>query len=227
MRNGFDDSLLIPGQARDLAGFRSWAVSPRFPERGRIDFLAGDLEVDMSPEDLLTHSLVKSEIAAVLHFLVARRGLGEVFIDRARISSPAADLSVEPDIVVVLWEALDSGRLRYIPAASGKPGRYIEMEGAPDLVVEILSDSSVRKDLVRLPPLYAAAGVPELWRVDARQDSLRFEILVLKAGGYVRVRPDARGRTRSPRLGCRFRLVRHPARHGAGGYRLEHDGAPG
>ena len=90
----------------------AWAVSPRFPERGRIDFLAGDLEVDMSPEDLQTHGLVKSEIAAVLQFLVTRRGLGEVYIDRARISSPAADLSVEPDIVVVLWEALDSGRLR-------------------------------------------------------------------------------------------------------------------
>src|ERR1700733_12956080 len=162
MHDGLDDSLQIPGQARDLAGFRAWAVSPRFPERGRIDFLAGDLEVDMSPEDLLTHGLVKTEIAAVLQFLVARRGLGEVYIDRARISSPAADLSVEPDIVVVLWEALDSGRLCYIPAASGKPRRYIEMEGAPDLVVEILSDSSVRKDLVRLPPLYAAAGVPEI-----------------------------------------------------------------
>ncbi len=223
MRHGLDDSLPIPGQARHLAGFRAWAVSPRFPERGRIDFLAGDLEVDMSPEDLLTHGLVKTEIAAVLQFLVTRRGLGEVYVDRARISSPAADLSVEPDVVVVFRDALDSGRLRYIPAASGKPGRYIEMEGAPDLVVEILSDSSVRKDLLRLPPLYAAAGVPELWRVDAREERLRFEILALEAGGYVRMRPAARGWTRSPRLGRRFRLVRHPEGPGLGGYRLEHD----
>src|ERR1700709_2691767 len=130
MRNSLDDSLPIPGQARDLAGFRAWAVSPRFPERGRIDFLAGRLEVDMSPEDLQTHSLVKSEIAAVFQCLVTRRGLGEVYIDRARISSPAADLSVEPDVVVVLWEALDSGRWGAVPAASGKPGRFIEMEGA-------------------------------------------------------------------------------------------------
>jgi Uma2 family endonuclease len=223
MRHGLNDSPPIPGQARHLAGFRAWAISPRFPERGRIDFLAGDLEVDMSPEDLLTHGLVKTEIAAVLQFLIAHRGLGEIYVDRARISSPAADLSVEPDVVVVFRDTLDSGRLRYIPAASGKPGRYIEMEGAPDLVVEILSDSSVRKDLVRLPPLYAAAGVPELWRVDARDERLRFEILTLGASGYVRVRPDTRGRTRSPRLGRRFRLVRHPAAPGLGGYRLEHD----
>jgi Uma2 family endonuclease len=223
MRNRLDDSLQIPGQARDLAAFRAWAISPRFPERGRIDFLAGRIEVDMSPEDLQTHSLVKSEIAAVLQFLVTRQGLGEVYIDRARISSPAADLSVEPDVVVVLWEALDSGRLRDIPAASGKPWRFIEMEGAPDVVVEILSDSSVGKDLVRLPPLYAAAGIPELWRVDARKERLRFEILALATDGCVRVKPDAQGWTRSPRLGRRFRLVRHPARPGREGYRLEHD----
>lgn len=224
MRNHLDESIRIPRQAHDLAGFRAWAVSPRFPERGRIDFLAGDLEVDMSPEDLQTHSLVKTEIATVFHLLVARRGLGEVYIDRARISSPLADLSVEPDIIVVLWRALDSGRLRDVPAASGKPGRFIEMEGAPDVVVEILSDSSVGKDLVRLPPLYAAAGVLELWRVDARRERLRFEILVLEPGGYEKSKPDCEGWTLSPRLGRRFRLTRHQMRPGRWSYRLEHDG---
>jgi Uma2 family endonuclease len=223
MWNPCDASIRIPRQARDLAGFRAWAVSRRFPERGRIDFLAGDLEVDMSPEDLQTHSLAKTEIATALHLLVARQGLGEVYIDRARISSPQADLSVEPDIVVVLWEALDSGRLRYIPAASGEPGRFIEMEGAPDVVVEILSNSSVGKDLVRLPPLYAAAGVPELWRVDARKEPIRFEIQRLGADGYERVEPDAEGWMPSPRLGRRFRLLRHEVRPGHWSYRLEHD----
>jgi Uma2 family endonuclease len=224
MRNTLDDSVRIPRQAaRDLAGFRAWAVSPRFPKHGRIDFLAGDLEVRMSPEDLQTHSLVKTEIAATLHLLVARQGLGEVYVDRARVSSPPADLSVEPDVVVVLWETLDSGRLRYIPAASGEPGRFIEMEGAPDVIVEILSDGSVRKDLTRLPPLYAAAGVPELWRVDARHERLRFEILKLEPGGYRKIKADKEGRMCSPRLGCRFRLARHQTRPERWSYRLEHD----
>src|SRR3954462_15115880 len=105
----------IPPQAtRDLAGFRVWAVSPQFPERGRIDFLAGDLEVDMSPEDLLNHGVVKTEISTILQSLVAHTGLGQVYVDRARISSPRADLSVEPDVVVVFWETLASGRLKYI-----------------------------------------------------------------------------------------------------------------
>src|SRR3954451_2637270 len=100
-----EESVRIPRQAtRDLAGFRSWAVSPCFPERGRIDFLAGQLEVDMSPEDLHTHGTVKSRIAALLDGLVVDAGMGEVYIDRARISSPRANLSVEPDVVVVFWE---------------------------------------------------------------------------------------------------------------------------
>jgi hypothetical protein len=91
-----DDMLQIPATAHDLAGFREWACSDGFPERGRIDFLAGELEVDMSPEELDTHGSVKTEIATVLQLLVGRRDLGSVYVDRGRVSSPGADLSVEP-----------------------------------------------------------------------------------------------------------------------------------
>src|SRR5436305_3207156 len=225
MWNLCEEDVPIPRRpTRHLAGFRAWAVSSRFPEHGRIDFLAGNLEVDMSPEDLHTHGTVKSRIAALLDRLVVDAGLGEVYIDRARISSPWADLSVEPDVVVVFWETLDSGRLRYVPAASGEPDRYIEMEGAPDLVVEVVSNSSERKDLIRLPPLYAAAGIPELWLVDVRKKAILFEIRALGPAGYEAVKPDAAGWRPSPRLGRRFRLVRKEVRPGRWIYRLEHDG---
>jgi Uma2 family endonuclease len=225
MWNFCEESVHIPRRAtRDLAGFRAWAVSRRFPENGRIDFLAGDLEVDMSPEDLHKHGVVKSEISTILHLMVAHSGLGEVYIDRARVSSPRADLSVEPDVVVVFWETLDSGRLRYVPAASGEPDCYIEMEGAPDVVVEVVSNSSERKDRVRLPPLYAAAGIPELWLVDVRKNTVRFEIQSLGPDGYEPVKPDSGGWRSSPRLGRRFRLVRKEVHPGRWIYRLEHDG---
>jgi len=225
MWNFYEEGIRIPRQAtRDLAGFRAWALSPRFPERGRIDFLAGNLEVDMSPEDLLNHGGVKSEIAAIFRLMVAHKGLGDVYIDRARISSPAADLSAEPDVVVVFWETLDSGRLKYIPAASREPDCYIEMEGAPDVVVEVVSNSSERKDRVRLPPLYAAAGIPELWLVDVRKKTIRLEIRCLGPDGYETVEPDAKGWRSSPRLGRRFRLARREMRPGRWIYRLEHDG---
>lgn len=151
---------------------------------------------------------MKMEVAALLHALVTKSGTGVVFTDRTRISSPPADLSVEPDVVAVLWRTLDSGRLREIPSAGERPGRYIELEGSPDLVVEIVSDGSVGKDLKRLPGFYAAAGVPELWVADARGSEIRFEIRVLEPGLYQKVEPNPDGWLLSPFLGLRVRLSR-------------------
>jgi|ERR1700674_466018 len=219
-----DEDVRIPGDAHALADFRRWSHSEQFPERGRIDYLQGDIEVDMSPEDLYTHGTVKIAIASRLHALVAEQGRGYVFVDRARVVSAAADLSVEPDVVVVLWESLDAGRIREVPSMPPQPGRYVELDGAPDLVVEVVSNSSVGKDRKRLPVLYARAGVPELWLVDARDETPAFEVWSLKGGDYVQVAQDdasAGGWTASPTLGCRFRLRRRQVREGHFVYDLE------
>lgn len=216
-----DDTVDIPDTAWTLEGFRAWSLSRDFPQRGRIDYLAGSIEVDMSPEELRTHVLVKTAIGVTLHELVARRETGNVYIDGARVSSPAGRLSVEPDVVVVLWDSLDAERVREVP--SPRTGKYMELEGAPDLVVEVVSDSSVGKDLRRLPPLYAAAGVPELWLVDARgRKGIRFDIRTLGAEGYRKVAPDEGGWTFSPQLGVRFRLRQLEPRPGRRSYRLDH-----
>jgi Uma2 family endonuclease len=216
------EDFRIPAEAHSFAGFRSWSHSDQFPERGRIDYLAGEIEVDMSPEKLYTHGAVKTAVGARLHVLVAERDLGTVYIDRTRVASPSAELSVEPDITVVLWSSLEAGRLREIPSVIGSEGDYVELEGPPDLVVEIVSDSSVRKDTRRLPPLYAAAGVPELWLVDARRDDLRFDIHQLVAGSYQRLTPDADGWIVSPLLGRSVRLTRHRTPFNRWAYELEH-----
>jgi len=218
-----DEAVRIPGDAHALAEFRRWSGGEQFPERGRIDYLQGDIEVDMSPEDLDTHGTVKVAIASRLHALVAEQGRGSVFVDRARVVSAAADLSVEPDLVVVLWESLDAGRIRKVPATPPRPGRFVELEGAPDLVVEVVSNSSVGKDRKRLPALYARAGVPELWLVDARDETPAFEVWSLKGGDYVQVAAEdpAAGWTASPVLGRRFRLRRRMFREGRFVYDLE------
>jgi Uma2 family endonuclease len=169
--------------------------------------------------NMFTHGAAKAEIATELQVRVTRPGLGSVFVDRARIASGPAQLSVEPDVVVVLWETIDTGKVRLVPKKRSAD-RYLETEGGPDVVVEVVSDSSVDKDLERLPPLYAAAGVPELWLTDARGANLRFDILTLQGGSYRPVAADEEGWLPSPRLGRAFRLERTLRRPGIWTYRL-------
>ena len=125
----FEEQVEIPADVRGLADFRCWALSDQFPERGRIDFIAGRIEVDMAPEDLFCHGTIKSEIATVIQRRVKRGRLGHLFIDSTRISSPEAGFWVEPDIVFLSHEALHSDRARLIGKASGRRGRYVEIEG--------------------------------------------------------------------------------------------------
>lgn len=215
----FDERLRVPF-VHSLGEFREWAQSDEFPQRGRIDYIAGQIEVDMSPEDLFTHGTLKTEIASVVYSRVQKLRSGEVFIDKARVSCPEADLSVEPDIVFLSHRRIDSGLVRLVPKADGQPGRFIEIEGPPDLVVEIVSDSSVAKDTRRLPVAYAAAGVKELWLIDAREQALAFSIYRNGRSGMKPVAEDDERYVPSSVLRCRYRLTRKMSRRGWPAYRL-------
>jgi Uma2 family endonuclease len=205
----FEEDLRVPEDAFTFEGFQRWVESEEFPETGRIDYLGGDIEVDMSPEDLFTHGAVKTAITSKLHVLVTESEMGHVFSDTTRLASRFAALSVEPDVMVILDASLEAGKVRLSQASSRKgPNRYGGLDGAADIIVEIVSDSSVKKDTQRLPPLYASAGVPELWVVDARGEDLRFDIHELRDGQYAPLDADAEGWIRSPRLGHAFRLIR-------------------
>jgi Uma2 family endonuclease len=76
---------------------------------------------------------------------------------------------VQPDIVVLLAERLHQVSKRGI-------------EGAPNLVIEILSPSNAGRDRRKKRTLYARGGVPEYWLVDPRARAI--EVLVLDGGTY-------------------------------------------
>ena len=63
-----------------------------------------------------------------------------------------------------------------------------EMDGGPDIAVEIVSRDSVQRDYGEKRDLYEAAGVEEYWIVDPRQK--RVEFLRLKKGRYELVALD-------------------------------------
>ncbi len=154
-----EDRLAIPLNVRSLRQFRTWMRSPSFPETGRIDYIAGNIEVDISPEQFFSHSGPKTAIARTLAALIHTAKLGYLAIDRMRYVNSLADLSCEPDVIFVSFESLQAGIVRLIPDKQGTPDSCLELEGAVDLVVEIVSKSSVAKDTRRLPQAYFAAGV--------------------------------------------------------------------
>jgi Uma2 family endonuclease len=201
-----EEQLEIPLNISTLADFRRWVTSESIPERGRIDFLAGCIEVDMSPEDLFCHGTLKGDIFATLHHRVRRDRLGHLFTDSSRVSCPAADLSVEPDIVFLSHQALATDRVRLVPKTGADSGRFVEMEGPPDLIVEVVSDSSVTKDTRRLPEAYFLAGVTEFWLADARGGELVFRIHHRGASAFEPAPADDEGFQQSQVLGCSYRL---------------------
>jgi len=209
-----EEQIEIPLDLRSLADFRRWAQSNAFPEHGRIDYIAGNIEIDMSPEDLFCHGILKTEIVGVLHRVVKENQLGYLFTDSTRVSCPGANLSAEPDVVFVSHEALRQRRVRLVKAASAEPAHYVELEGAPDLIVEIVSKGSVAKDTRRLPAAYFQAGVREFWLADARKEPALFEIRGRAEMGYEPIEADPDGYQRSDVFACGFRLEGHRDREG-------------
>jgi Uma2 family endonuclease len=217
----FEERLEIPLGVSCLVDFRRWVTSDEFPQTGRIDFISDRIEVDMSPEELFSHGRLKGKVYSVLLAIIEETDLGYLFVDRARVTCAEADLSVEPDIVFASHARLDKQRVRLVPKASGQPGHFIELEGPPDLIVEIVSDSSVGKDTRRLPSAYFRAGVGEFWLIDARREELLFQIHVPGADGFEPVQQDDNGWLVSNIFACSFRLTRRSDRRGHWFYDLE------
>jgi Uma2 family endonuclease len=218
--NGTDDEycVVVPRTATTLAGFREWSSSDAFPERGKITFVAGEVIVDMSPERLGSHNAVRMAIHRVVGDLVLSDDLGTFYGDGARFVHKGAKVSNEPDSMVVLWETFASGAVRDIPTKDGDD--WIELEGTPDWVMEIVSPSSVTKDTVVLRERYHRAGVGEYWLIDVRGDKLVFTILIHHPDGY-HAAPTKAGWQKSKVFGKQFRLIRRTDRRGRPAFRLE------
>jgi Uma2 family endonuclease len=200
------ENLVVPPEVTDLPSFHDWVRSDTFPERGRIDFLTGEIWIDMSEEQLFSHVRVKGEFCRVLSNLEREHQQGFYLVDGARVSHPEADLSAVPDGVFILNASVQTMRVQIVPGSSGG---HIRLQGAPDVVLEVVSDSSVQKDTIRLRQLYWKAGVREYWLVDARRQPATFEILRHRAKGFVTVR-ERDGWLMSEVLGKSFRLTQHP-----------------
>jgi Uma2 family endonuclease len=192
----------VPSWVTDLDAFRRWADTDDFPETGHVWFLKGEVWIDVSKEQIYTHGLVKTKITIVVGGLVDRENLGLFLVDGPLLTNVQADISGNPDAIFVANDTLESGEVRLI---EGAEEGFVELEGSPDMVLEVISASSVHKDDVVLRQAYWEAGIKEYWLVDVRKAPLRFDILRHTAKGYAAARKQG-GWVRSAVFGRSFRL---------------------
>jgi Uma2 family endonuclease len=119
------------------------------------------------------------------------------------------------------WSTLESKRVTVSESVPGTD-RYPEVVGAPDLVLEIVSKSSIRKDTQVLKERYFAAGINEYWLVDARRAAIDFQILKRGQQNFEPVTADRRGFRASTVLPWKFKLTRERDRIGQWRYTLLH-----
>lgn len=212
------DRLRVPASALTHEGFRAWVISSEFPEGIRATFVAQEVLFEMSPEALNTHNQVKGAVTAGLTTVIERDDLGVRYPDGALVTNTEAALSTEPDFTFVAWASFEAGRVRLVPKKAGTED-HIEIQGTPDLVVEIVSDTSVRKDTKLLTDAYRRASIPEYWLIDARGAEIAFTILRRQGHAYVPSGPPGSTQA-SAVLGRSFELRRRKNRIGSWSYRL-------
>ena len=121
----------------------------RLPDDGkRYEILDGELYVTPAPSPL--HQRVSKRLQRKLEDYFEARGLGEVFNAPIDMILGRHDIA-QPDILVVTDPGQISGR---------------GIEGAPLLVVEVLSPSTRRHDRQVKMARYASLAVPHYWIVD-------------------------------------------------------------
>jgi Uma2 family endonuclease len=211
-----EDRGIIPGSVKDHASFRRWVRSANFPDSGQFGWLGDKLWMDLSMERN-SHNQIKTQVTIVVGGLVSQRNLDTYWSDRMLLTNIAVGLSTEPDGMFATWDAKREGRVRLV---GGSRSDGSEVVGSPDMVLEVVSRTSVRKDRKELVELYWSAGISEYWLIDPRGPELRFDILRHTTAGYRTVR-GRDGWRRSVVFGATFRLTQTADPIGDPAYALE------
>ena len=136
------------------------------PDDERWELIDGELIMAAAPGE--AHQSVQASLGARLYFFVEERDLGRFYFSSFDVVL-SDTTTVRPDLLFVSKERADI----ITPA---------NVQGAPDLVVEVRSPSTARQDWVVKRELYARYGVKEYWLVDP--DAETVTVLLLGEQGY-------------------------------------------
>ena len=141
----------------------------RLPDNGfRYEIIEGELF--MSPAPTIQHQRILFNLIKLMgNFLEQHKIGGEALAAPVDVNLPGVSTTVQPDFLFV-----SDGRLHIV--------REKNIEGPPDLIVEILSPGTAVYDRQTKFQVYAAAGVREYWLVDP--DGCTVEVNVLRGQAY-------------------------------------------
>ena len=123
----------------------------RLPDNGkRHEIMDGELFVTPAPRR--SHQKVVTNLSYYLTDYAKRIGHGEIFVAPFDVVFSRFDV-VEPDVLYI-----SESRLGILTEKN--------VQGAPDLVVEVLSESTAEVDRTTKLKLYARHGVEEYWIID-------------------------------------------------------------
>ena len=155
-------SNLITAQPVFKFTYEDYRTAP--PDK-RYELLDGDLLLTPAPN--LKHQRLQFRLGMRLAEFIEERGLGELFFAPCDVVLSDTDV-VQPDLLFVSRER------------RGLLSGGDNVQGAPDLVVEILSPATADRDLGYKPALYAKHGVKEYWLVDPAAETVS---ILLPRGG--------------------------------------------
>ena len=128
----------------------------QLPENKRYEIIDGDLFMVPSPNE--SHQHILTNILYILINYVRRNKLGAIYCAPFDILFSDEDI-VQPDVIFVSNE-------------NKKVITKDNIKGAPDLLVEILSPSTSKRDIGIKKKLYARHGVREYWIVDPERETV-------------------------------------------------------
>ncbi len=146
------------------------------PENGKRHELI-DGEHYMTPAPSTKHQRISGNLYSILRVFVKNNKLGEVFYAPCDIIFSDIDI-VQPDIIFISNENM------HIITESN-------VQGSPDLAIEIISETTRKTDKVIKRRLYEKFGVKEYWIIDPVVDTL--EVYKPTEGGYKKVAEYEKG----------------------------------
>ncbi len=127
-----------------------------FPEDKRYEIIDGEVSLAPSPDKI--HQDISRNLEFILWEFVKKNDLGLVYYAPFDVVLSEIDI-VQPDLIFVSKER------KLIVTEKN-------IQGAPDMVIEILSPSSQYKDKVIKAELYKKFGVREYWLIDPQEKQI-------------------------------------------------------